>query len=455
MKIKRLSYKSRKSQKRSLENNALRSKAKKSCPVQSEESFLNLFYISTSFTNIYKCSFCKLHFQNHQVQKLKKEEFKKLVTINRMDRRFGFYYICLKCSKSSWKKGDPGNQCPVLQISFQEDDEFVHYKIGSNTEISQEIPFDVSQAISQECNPSAALQALIDVLPSPDDRREGDNAPEVFEADNSGNLLASSEEHSPFQTPLDEVPEKNNTNDNEDYYSSSNGSLKSKYEEQSNVVEYNQSSSSEFMIRQDSDDSLALGFSLPHGSLTPQRKLILVDLPISSFVKCLYPKSFKPKKFNLESLMNNGMDISEDTILKIYSNHLVKYFTQQGFYKGKVVDAVNRKIITKLSSAMDRFIVGSREYEEAYIENMQHKINQNGQLCISMIVTYPLNNDETIASYLMQKNFVVTQNLESNENSKLSRRYLGKSSLKKNKKKMTFVILGGERGSKMIKISSF
>ena len=141
--------------------------------------------------------------------------------------------------------------------------------------------------------------------------------------------------------------------------------------------------------------------------------------------------------------------------LKIYSNHLVKYFTQQGFYKGKIVDAVNRKIITKLSSAMDRFIVGSREYEEAYIENMQHKINQNGQLCISMIVTYPLNNDETIASYLMQKNFVVTQNLESNENSKLSRRYLGKSSLKKNKKKMTFVILGGERGSKMIKISSF
>ena len=415
-----MSYKSRRPKKRSSEN-SIQYKAKKSLN-QTEESALNLFYINTSYTNVYKCTLCKLHFQNCQVRKLEKNEFGKLGTINRMDRRFGFYYICLKCEKSSNERRDIGNQCSVLQISFQEDNEFVHYTIRSSTESSAEISQnnfqDVSQEISQELNPSAAIQALIDVFPSSNDREE------VQEPDSNGNLLASSEEHSPYLSLLEEVPEKNNTNDNGDYFSSNNGSLQSSHEEQRNDEQYNQSSYPEFMIGYDLEDSLALENSLPDWSHTLQRKLITVDLPISSNVKFLYPKMFKPKKFDLEPLMHDCLNISEDTILKIYSNHLHKYYTQSGFYKGKIVDAINRKISTKLTAPMDRFIHGSLNHEEAVIGNMHHKINQNGQLYISLIVTYPFNNDETIASYLIQKNFVVTQNMESNENSQFSGSYL-------------------------------
>lgn len=166
----------------------------------------------------------------------------------------------------------------------------------------------------------------------------------------------------------------------------------------------------------DSQDSLALRNNLVEG--------ILVWIPTSSKVKTLFPKNYKGRsKVKVDTILHQASNFSEETIRKVYSVHLNKYISAQGVLKGKVLDPINRKIRTSVIP-MDKTISGSDDFYDNCIVKMKDRIAQNGQLFLSVTTTFPKNNYETIASYLVQMDYVVTQDMKSNENSHFNKMFL-------------------------------
>lgn len=174
----------------------------------------------------------------------------------------------------------------------------------------------------------------------------------------------------------------------------------------------------------DSQDSLGLGNNLVEEIFNPERKALVVWIPTSSKVKTLFPKNYNGRsKVKVDTILHRASNFSEDTIRKLYSVHLNKYISAQGVLKGKVLDPINRKIKTSVIP-MDKTIAGSDDFDDICIEKMKNRIAQNGQLFLSVTTTFPINNYETIASYLVQMDYVVTQDMKSNENSNFNQMYL-------------------------------
>ena len=168
-KIKSLSHSSRQKDKRRLENEEQKKKKKSTL---SEESFLNLYYINTSFSNTYKCSLCKLNLQESNVRKLKLTEYSKF-TLDRINRRFGFYFICRKCEENPSRYDENANFCPELQISRTEENDFVLYKVSyiqeGQDDDNDDVSLDNSLTESNpelQIDPNLALEELINQIPS-------------------------------------------------------------------------------------------------------------------------------------------------------------------------------------------------------------------------------------------------------------------------------------------------
>ena len=168
-KIKTLSNSCRQKDKRRLENEEQKKKKRSRT---SEESILNFYNINTSFSNTYKCSLCKLNLQESNVRKLKLTEYSKFA-LDRINRRFGFYFICRKCEQNPAINDENANFCPELQISRTEIDNFVLYKVSYIQEEQDEDNDDVSlnNSLTEsnpelEFDPNLALEELINQIPS-------------------------------------------------------------------------------------------------------------------------------------------------------------------------------------------------------------------------------------------------------------------------------------------------
>ena len=153
-----------------------------------------------------------------------------------------------------------------------------------------------------------------------------------------------------------------------------------------------------------------------------RKRFIQVEIPVSHHVRSLFPSNFVAKKCNARQLMCDGDVFSEDKILKIYTTILSKYLSSTIHFKGEIENNANRKI--KASSyRSDKFTAGSEEYKERYSNEMIHRFDHNGELGLYIKIFYPRDNLETIASYLVQKNFVVTQDLNGSEENNFQRQY--------------------------------
>lgn len=181
-KIKLLSQNSRQKDKRKLENEG-RKKKKISTP--SEETLLNSYYISTSFTNTYKCSVCKLHFQESNVRKLRIAEYPNFA-LDRINRRYGFYFICRKCETNPSRNIKHDESCPKLQISKEELDDFVLYKVSfiqdgnendtddDHNDVTADERLNTSFTESNvDYDPNLALEELIFQIPSANEHGGG------------------------------------------------------------------------------------------------------------------------------------------------------------------------------------------------------------------------------------------------------------------------------------------
>ena len=153
-----------------------------------------------------------------------------------------------------------------------------------------------------------------------------------------------------------------------------------------------------------------------------ENSFTMISMPSSFKVRQSFPNAFRAKKYNVEALIHHGERFSDENIRKMYSNVLKKYFSILPMIRGKITDYTNR-IIQTSSYITDMFLFGSDEHKERLLEETAAKINQNGQICLSIFISYPLNNPETIASYLVQKKFVVTENISGNEQNIYERKF--------------------------------
>lgn len=151
-------------------------------------------------------------------------------------------------------------------------------------------------------------------------------------------------------------------------------------------------------------------------------KGIQILMPISHHVKKLFPNGYVPKRYNVPSLIYHGGPFSEEVLKRMYSTILRKYFSAMPFYSGKLVNRENRKIDVR-QWYNDKSIAGSDDCMGKIIDETMCRIAQNGQLYLLVTISFPLNNSETIASFLMQKDFVVTQRLSGNEQDIYERAY--------------------------------
>ena len=126
----------------------------------------------------------------------------------------------------------------------------------------------------------------------------------------------------------------------------------------------------ESIVDHNSQDSLALQNNLIE-QILPERKPLMFWIPTTSKVKTLFPKNYKVRsKVEVDSLLHQASNFSEETIHRLYSAHLKKYFSSLGILKGKVLDSINRKIKTSFI-AMDRSIHGSEDFEYSCIEKIK------------------------------------------------------------------------------------
>lgn len=319
--------------------------------------------------------------------------------------------------------GSSGNSEAVVNCSLALDELINNILSQSQNNQIRETNFPNFE-IDEGVNCSLALGELINNIPSRSQNNQSEQSDFQFdEADGNSmlevqhvsfeNSISNDVMHSTLQGTISEVFDHDDSNDYIPMLSQNNQDL---FTNQSFSPIYANSFQDNL-----NDESFIDNDRIIHQD--QRKRFILVEIPSTYMVKSLYPTNYMAKKCKARKLICHGDVFSEDKILGIYSTYLAKYLAVKIFHRGVIKNNLNRTILARCYRS-DKFIAGSNEYRERHSNEMKFKFDHNGILGLYIKVSYPMDNLETIASYLVQKNYVVTQDLNGSEENDFKRRYL-------------------------------
>ena len=483
-KLKKRSYASRQPSRRSLENS--QQKVRK-YELRKEDYYLNQFNLKTSFTNICKCIICKLHLSEGQTRKLSNSEHHKFILNRKDRRFGDYYICHDCDSNRTQKEIQPPDELVLSSVMYDgfelyairhiEGEQLIDINDHANSQnvIDNHDAMNISEDDVFRADASLLLDLLIDNIPDNSQEEQlmdiNDRASSQYRIDNhdAANRLGDDVSKAVPAILLDLMEDNNSdpsqvTNNDLDKFNHdppfgnvgasplsnidsrlgvqgpSPENQNASYEDR-NFSQRNQGSPNLSMDSHDNhlnnsnvgEDSFltSSGYSTENSfananqlefDANDERRTIQIFMPSSINVKKLYPYHYTPKKYRVSSLIHHGGPITEEILKKMYSVILKKYYSQAPLISGKIVDNINRKLSIYYWTT-DKFIFGSDAYVDKMTEEFSQRIEQNGQLYLSVTVSYPLQNSETIASLLVQKDYVVTQQLRGDEQDIFERIY--------------------------------
>ena len=155
---------------------------------------------------------------------------------------------------------------------------------------------------------------------------------------------------------------------------------------------------------------------------------------ISLMFPCSAESSKSVKTDNMRSLSNYQIQcilyrpgqFTPEKAAWLYQHQLLKFRkaqTKGELYFGKI-NNIERKTLAgvELCSA-EKNITGSTAWRRKQSEELMWKRKQFGQLCLKLSVSFPLQSDQTLATQMVQKGYVLSTNLLGNETGELGKSY--------------------------------
>lgn len=155
------------------------------------------------------------------------------------------------------------------------------------------------------------------------------------------------------------------------------------------------------------------------------------SIMLPSSTECL--KSFKVhpdmkslSSYQVQSLIYGPDSVSHQAAALIFQHQLLKYHRAKNngdLFFGKV-ESIQTKTLTGVQMcSQENKIVGSDGYRRSQLQDLSWKREQHGNLCLKVSVKFPLNDETSQATSLVQRGLVLTANLSGNEMGEMRRSY--------------------------------
>ena len=246
---------------------------------------------------------------------------------------------------------------------------------------------------SPQINPERALDAMLELLSEDEDNEEVQET-STSRNTGSGSSQRQDTEQAPDQTDVEDV----DNNPSRNISQSANWN-----ETESQMVRGRDPVDSQ--TEDDLDD-----------------KYITIMFPVSDKVsKLIHVKnSYDSKK--IENLLYSGNKFDQNVLSELYLIQSKKYLSSSNLYSGTVLDQAERTVrIDQFSN--ESKIRGSEKYNMKMSDDMEARFDTNGNFCLRVLLEIPLNNEETVATCLLQENIVVTVSMEGDSGNLLERKY--------------------------------
>ena len=129
--------------------------------------------------------------------------------------------------------------------------------------------------------------------------------------------------------------------------------------------------------------------------------------------------------FQIQCLLYRPEQFTWEKASLLYQQQLLKYIRtkqRKEYYFGKINN--ERKTLTDVQvCSTEKFIVGSTAWRQNQSRELMWKQTQFGKLCLKLTVTFPLQSDQTLATQMVQKGYVLSTTLVGNETGELGRSY--------------------------------
>ena len=137
--------------------------------------------------------------------------------------------------------------------------------------------------------------------------------------------------------------------------------------------------------------------------------------------------------FQVQSLVYGPGSVSHKEAALIYQHQLLKYHRAKNngeLFFGKVESVQTKTLSGVQMCSQESKIVGSDGWRRSQQQDLSWKREQLGNLCVKLSVKFSLDDETSQATSLVQKGFVLTATLHSNETGEMRRSYFVHTGIK-------------------------
>ena len=143
-------------------------------------------------------------------------------------------------------------------------------------------------------------------------------------------------------------------------------------------------------------------------------------IPADTNLRCLNSQQ-------IQNLLYNTDPFDNKKAAALYEHQVIKYQrAKQGgeLFSGRILDGVARTLSGVQVCTQEGRIVGSDSWRRTKISELKWKRQQLGKLCLKVSVTFPYDDHQTLATHLLQRGHVVSEEMRGGEMGELDRTYL-------------------------------
>ena len=158
-------------------------------------------------------------------------------------------------------------------------------------------------------------------------------------------------------------------------------------------------------------------------------KKIFMLFPCSTESLKTIPAGINLRSLNttqIQNLLFNTDPVDNKIAASLYEHQLSKYQKAKDggeFFSGKILD-LNARILSGVQvCSQESRIVGSDSWRRNKVSELKWKRQQLGKICLKVSVVFPFDDPQTLATHLIQRGFIVSEDMIGVETGELERTY--------------------------------
>ena len=159
-------------------------------------------------------------------------------------------------------------------------------------------------------------------------------------------------------------------------------------------------------------------------------KRVFISFPCSTESLKILPAEINLKGLNssqIQTLLFSTNPFDNKALAAFYEHQALKYQkAKQGgdLFSGRILD-FNARTLSKVQvCSQESRIVGSNSWRRSRISELKWKRQQLGNVCLKVSLTFPFDDPQTVATHLIQRGHIVTEEMRGGQTGELDRTYL-------------------------------